>query len=60
MFVFVLFIFEIKDGKPSRPIICRTDESTPEAPEKIKSINTGENSAIISWLPPQKPNGSEF
>jgi hypothetical protein len=57
----MMFLFiQIKDGKPSRPIICRTDESTPEAPEKIKSVNTGENSAIISWLPPQKPNGSKF
>lgn len=45
------------EGVASTPLICRTEESAPDAPEKIKAIVTGENSVIISWLPPRRPNG---
>lgn len=29
----------------------------PDAPEKIKAIVSGEETVIISWLPPRRPNG---
>ncbi|CRK99030.1 CLUMA_CG011985, isoform A [Clunio marinus] len=45
------------EGVASQTLTCRTEESTPDAPEKIKAIVTGENSVIISWLPPRRPNG---
>jgi hypothetical protein len=45
------------EGVLSSPLVCRTEESTPDAPEKIKAIVTGESSVIISWLPPRRPNG---
>lgn len=45
------------EGVSSTPLICRTEESAPDAPEKIKAIVTGETSVIISWLPPRRPNG---
>lgn len=45
------------EGIASTPLICRTEESAPDAPEKIKAVVTGENSVIISWLPPRRPNG---
>jgi Down syndrome cell adhesion molecule len=45
------------EGVASTSLICRTEESAPDAPEKIKTIVTGENSVVISWLPPRRPNG---
>jgi hypothetical protein len=45
------------DGVLSSALICRTEESVPDAPEKIKAVVTGEKSVIISWLPPRRPNG---
>lgn len=45
------------EGVASTTILCRTDEATPDAPERIKAVVTGESSVIISWLPPRRPNG---
>lgn len=45
------------EGVASQSLTCRTEESTPDAPEKIKAIVTSENSVVISWLPPRRPNG---
>jgi hypothetical protein len=45
------------EGLLSQVILCQTDEATPDAPERIKSVITGDSSVIISWLPPRRPNG---
>jgi Down syndrome cell adhesion molecule len=45
------------EGVLSQTLICRTEEATPDAPERIKAVVTGESSVIISWLPPRRPNG---
>lgn len=45
------------EGVQSASIICTTEEAVPDAPERIKSVVNSENSAIISWLPPRRPNG---
>lgn len=31
--------------------------AVPEAPEKIKAVTSAEDSVVISWLPPRRPNG---
>lgn len=45
------------EGVLSQVILCQTEEATPDAPERIKSVITGDSSVIISWLPPRRPNG---
>ena len=45
------------EGVASTVILCRTEEAVPDAPERVKPIVTSENSVIISWLPPRRPNG---
>ncbi|XP_046620086.1 Down syndrome cell adhesion molecule-like protein Dscam2 isoform X2 [Neodiprion virginianus] len=45
------------EGVSSSPVSCTTEETVPEAPEKIKAVTSGEDSVVISWLPPRRPNG---
>lgn len=45
------------EGVVSAMTSCATEETVPDAPERVKSIVYGETSAIISWLPPRRPNG---
>ncbi|XP_060844386.1 cell adhesion molecule Dscam2-like isoform X2 [Rhopalosiphum padi] len=57
------YVFSIKvntiqgPGKSSKPLICRTSESLPEAPAGLKSMLLSPNLALISWIPPKQPNG---
>ncbi|XP_065347787.1 cell adhesion molecule Dscam2-like isoform X4 [Cloeon dipterum] len=45
------------DGIKSNTIFCRTDETVPEAPERVKAAVSSSNAITISWLPPRRPNG---
>lgn len=45
------------EGVASSIVSCITEETVPEAPERIKSVVNTESSVIISWLPPRRPNG---
>ncbi|XP_069692741.1 cell adhesion molecule Dscam2-like [Periplaneta americana] len=45
------------DGVISPVTFCTTEETVPEAPEKVKAVPSSENSAFIGWLPPRRPNG---
>ncbi|XP_044020964.1 Down syndrome cell adhesion molecule-like protein Dscam2 isoform X2 [Aphidius gifuensis] len=45
------------EGITSNAISCTTEETVPDVPEKVKSIPTIDNTVIISWLPPKRPNG---
>lgn len=42
---------------PAATTNCITEETFPDAPERIKSVVNGPSSVIISWLPPRRPNG---
>lgn len=53
----VLAFTHAGDGVASPTINCITEETTPGAPERLKAVPTSETSAIISWLPPRRPNG---
>lgn len=45
------------EGVASPIVWCITEETVPEAPERIKSVVNTDSSVIISWLPPRRPNG---
>lgn len=45
------------EGVSSPVTSCTTEETVPDAPERIKSVVNSETSVIISWLPPRRPNG---
>ncbi|XP_044742030.1 Down syndrome cell adhesion molecule-like protein Dscam2 [Chrysoperla carnea] len=45
------------DGPLSVPIFCTTDEDLPDAPADIKVAVLSSDSMIVSWLPPNQPNG---
>lgn len=53
----VLAFTRAGEGVASPIVQCLTEEATPDAPERIKSVVTGDSSVIISWLPPRRPNG---
>lgn len=42
---------------PTATTSCTTEETTPDPPERIKSVASSNSSVIISWLPPRRPNG---
>ncbi|XP_033606866.1 Down syndrome cell adhesion molecule-like protein Dscam2 isoform X4 [Cryptotermes secundus] len=45
------------DGVVSPVTFCTTEETVPEAPEKVKAVPSSENAAFVGWLPPHHPNG---
>ncbi|ODN04431.1 Down syndrome cell adhesion molecule-like protein Dscam2 [Orchesella cincta] len=45
------------DGKLSEPVICHTDEDVPSPPSSIKALVSSRRSILVSWLPPEFPNG---
>ncbi|KDR18099.1 Down syndrome cell adhesion molecule-like protein CG42256, partial [Zootermopsis nevadensis] len=45
------------DGVISPVTFCTTEETVPDAPEKVKAVSSSENAAYIGWLPPRHPNG---
>lgn len=45
------------EGSASGIITCTTEETVPDAPDRVKSVVYSESSAIVSWLPPRRPNG---
>ncbi|XP_043500521.1 Down syndrome cell adhesion molecule-like protein Dscam2 isoform X5 [Polistes fuscatus] len=45
------------EGVSSSPVSCTTEETVPDAPERVKAVSSGEDSVVISWLPPRRPNG---
>ncbi|GLG93666.1 Tyrosine-protein phosphatase Lar [Gryllus bimaculatus] len=45
------------DGVASRPIFCRTQEDVPGEPEEIKALVMDDETILLSWKPPQYPNG---
>lgn len=53
----VLAFTRAGEGISSATVSCTTEESAPDAPERVKSVVKSESSVIISWLPPRRPNG---
>lgn len=53
----VLAFTRAGDGVVSATVTCCTEETVPGTPERVKSVVYGESSAILSWLPPLRPNG---
>ncbi|CAK1540390.1 unnamed protein product [Leptosia nina] len=53
----VLAFTSAGDGKRSPPVYCMTEEDVPSSPEKIKALAYSSDSVLVSWLPPQHPNG---
>ncbi|XP_031351172.1 Down syndrome cell adhesion molecule-like protein Dscam2 isoform X16 [Photinus pyralis] len=45
------------DGVRSNPIHCQTEQDVPEAPVAIKALVMSTTSILVSWKPPQEPNG---
>ncbi|KOX73570.1 Down syndrome cell adhesion molecule-like protein Dscam2 [Melipona quadrifasciata] len=45
------------EGVASSPISCTTEETVPDAPERVKAVTSNEDAMVISWLPPRRPNG---
>ncbi|XP_022215405.2 Down syndrome cell adhesion molecule-like protein Dscam2 isoform X3 [Drosophila obscura] len=55
--VWVLAYTKVGDGMKTKPFYCRTHEDVPSAPQAIKAIPASSTKIIISWLPPDLPNG---
>lgn len=53
----VLAFTRAGEGTLSAVVACTTEETVPDAPERVKSVVYSETSAIVSWLPPKRPNG---
>ncbi|TRY70745.1 hypothetical protein TCAL_04830 [Tigriopus californicus] len=47
----------VGQGLKSRSIYCRTKEDVPSSPANIKAIASDQNTVLISWIPPEYPNG---
>ncbi|XP_076177344.1 cell adhesion molecule Dscam2 isoform X6 [Ptiloglossa arizonensis] len=45
------------DGVTSSPVSCTTEETVPDAPDRVKAVTSNEDAVAISWLPPRRPNG---
>ncbi|KAG8223601.1 hypothetical protein J437_LFUL004125, partial [Ladona fulva] len=45
------------DGVRSAPIHCQTEQDVPEAPSAIKALVMSGDSILVSWKPPEQPNG---
>ncbi|KAB7494490.1 Down syndrome cell adhesion molecule-like protein Dscam2, partial [Armadillidium nasatum] len=45
------------EGVRSSVIHCQTDQDIPEAPTSLKALVMSAESILVSWLPPEKPNG---
>nr|AGL39311.1 Down syndrome cell adhension molecule [Eriocheir sinensis] len=45
------------EGVRSQPIHCQTDQDIPEAPTSVKALVMSADSILVSWLPPERPNG---
>ncbi|XP_047103836.1 Down syndrome cell adhesion molecule-like protein Dscam2 [Schistocerca piceifrons] len=45
------------DGVKSRPIFCRTLEDVPSEPADIKALIMDSRTILVSWRPPNYPNG---
>ncbi|XP_046991630.1 Down syndrome cell adhesion molecule-like protein Dscam2 isoform X2 [Schistocerca americana] len=45
------------DGVKSQPIFCRTLEDVPSEPADIKALIMDSRTVLVSWRPPQYPNG---
>ncbi|XP_034229993.1 Down syndrome cell adhesion molecule-like protein Dscam2 isoform X12 [Thrips palmi] len=46
------------DGVASSPIHCQTEQDVPEAPAAVKGLVKSEESVLISWKAPTRPNGA--
>ncbi|KAK3858057.1 hypothetical protein Pcinc_035719, partial [Petrolisthes cinctipes] len=44
-------------GVTSSPLTCTTQQDVPEAPAKVKVVVSGPRAAVVSWVPPGRPNG---
>ncbi|XP_025163016.1 Down syndrome cell adhesion molecule-like protein Dscam2 isoform X2 [Harpegnathos saltator] len=53
----VLAYTKAGEGVSSSAVSCTTEETVPDAPERVKAVVSGENAVVISWLPPRRPNG---
>ncbi|CAL4081431.1 unnamed protein product, partial [Meganyctiphanes norvegica] len=45
------------DGLRSDPIFCITHEDVPGPVERLKALSVDGQSILVSWLPPEAPNG---
>ncbi|XP_049833932.1 Down syndrome cell adhesion molecule-like protein Dscam2 isoform X19 [Schistocerca gregaria] len=45
------------DGVRSPPIHCQTEQDVPEAPNAVKALVMSSESILVSWKPPEQPNG---
>ncbi|KAK2577361.1 hypothetical protein KPH14_003477 [Odynerus spinipes] len=45
------------DGVKSAPIHCQTEQDVPEAPIAVKALVMSSESILVSWRPPNQPNG---
>ncbi|CAL4225443.1 unnamed protein product, partial [Meganyctiphanes norvegica] len=48
---------EAGEGVPSQAVICSTAQDVPEAVSGIKAVVSGPQTVMVSWLPPEHPNG---
>ncbi|XP_025829144.1 Down syndrome cell adhesion molecule-like protein Dscam2 isoform X2 [Agrilus planipennis] len=53
----VLAFTKVGDGVSTETFYCKTEEDVPGPPIDIKVIVSSPQALLISWLPPQEPNG---
>ncbi|XP_068085516.1 cell adhesion molecule Dscam2 [Anabrus simplex] len=47
----------VGDGVLSEPVYCTTEQDVPGPPAGIKALALTSDSILVSWLPPEHPNG---
>merc|ERR1719438_190201 len=45
------------DGELSAPVACATEPDVPGPPRSIKVVVDSQDAVVVSWLPPDQPNG---
>lgn len=45
------------ESETSESVICTTEEDVPDEPQDIKVVLSTQTAVLITWLPPERPNG---
>ncbi|XP_075159104.1 cytokine receptor-like isoform X2 [Haematobia irritans] len=53
----MLMFSKFKPGKMSEPLIIKTAEDAPSKPLQLKAHNITSNSAVLTWISPERLNG---
>ncbi|XP_049839470.1 Down syndrome cell adhesion molecule-like protein Dscam2 [Schistocerca gregaria] len=53
----LLAFTNVGDGVMSHAVFCSTEQDVPGSPAAVKALTLTSDSILVSWLPPEQPNG---